>query len=83
MGRRLCMEFKGALARHFGDELCVEVDEGQSLRELLIRLAFEHRAPINHEYVLFSVDGEYVDPNTPIGRLGSGRVAVHYVHPGG
>ncbi|RLG87151.1 MAG: hypothetical protein DRO39_01290 [Thermoprotei archaeon] len=83
MGRKLCLEFRGSLTRHFGDVVCVDVEDCPTLRDVVVRLAFERRAPVNHEYILFSAGDEYVGPDTDVCSIGSSRIAVHYVHPGG
>jgi len=39
------LKFLGSLASHFGEELCVELDACTMLKDLIVRLAFEKRAP--------------------------------------
>ena len=77
------MKFLGSLASHFGEELCVELDACTTLKDLIVRLAFEKRALINTEYVLFSSGGRYLDPKEDVCKLSLGRLAVHYVYSGG
>ena len=83
MSRKICLKFLGSLARHFGEELCIDLDVCTTLRDLIVRLAFEKKAPINSEYVLFSSEGKYLDPNEDVCKLSLDRLTIHYVHPGG
>ena len=83
MSKTICLEFKNLLSRYFGKIKCMEVEDCPSLKQVLFKLAIEHRVPINHEFLFFAVDGKYIDPETSVCSINAQKISVYYTYIGG
>ncbi|RLG83546.1 MAG: hypothetical protein DRO40_04160 [Thermoprotei archaeon] len=83
MAGKICLEFRGLLSRYFGDTVCTDVEDCPSIKDVVIKLAFERGVPLDHGYLLFSVKNNYIDPETSVCSIESSKIVVHYVYFGG